>query len=55
MINKDTAEVIMIFDSVADANEYLGKSRRNKNICNGARNNKIVYGYKWMYINKINQ
>lgn len=55
MINKDTDEVIMIFDSVADANEYLGKSRRNKNICNGARNNKIVYGYKWMYINKINQ
>lgn len=40
------------FDCVADANEYLGKDRRNKNIgmcargCNGQQ---TAYGYIWKY------
>lgn len=43
-------EFIRRFDSVADANEYLGKDRRNDNIgmC-GRGTTKTAYGYIWKY------
>lgn len=38
------------FDCVADANEFLGKKRNNKNIGNCAKGKfNTMYGYKWKY------
>ena len=43
-------EFIRRFNSVADANEFLGKSRYNANIYLCAEGtNEIAYGYKWEY------
>lgn len=43
-------EFIKKFNCVADANEYLGKDRRSKNICICARGKyKTAYGYIWKY------
>lgn len=44
-------ETGQIFNSTAEANEYLGKNRHSTNIqacCNGR--NKIAYGFHWKYI-----
>ena len=44
-------ELDIIFDCVADANEYLGKDRYNcgiSNCCNGRQ--KTAYGMEWCYI-----
>lgn len=43
-------DFIRKFDCVPDANEYLGKDRRNKNICTCARGKiRTAYGYIWKY------
>ena len=45
-------DFIKRFDSVGDANEYLGKDRHNDNISLCARprsKNKTAWGYKWKY------
>lgn len=53
MIDKETNEIVKEFDSVADANEYLGKDRNSNNIrsCLEGRT-KSAYGYIWKYIYK---
>lgn len=49
MFTKDE-QFIRKFDSMADANEYLGKDRYNSNISQCARGKKpTAYGYKWIY------
>lgn len=51
MLDKNTNEILIVFDSVADANEYLGVSRKNKSIHTCARGKyKTALGYKWKYI-----
>lgn len=50
MIDKNTGEIIKIFNCVADANEYLGKPRNSDNISQCARDtNETAYGYIWRY------
>ena len=51
MLNKDTEEVIVIFNSIVEANLYLNKDRNNKNIglCLNSKN-KTAFGYKWKYV-----
>lgn len=53
MVDKETNEIVKEFDSVADANEYLGKDRNSNNIysCLEGRT-KSAYGYIWKYIYK---
>ena len=44
-------ELNLIFNSVADANEYLGKPRSRDSISNCARGkSKTAYGYHWEYV-----
>ena len=45
-------ELGMVFESVADANEYLGKPRNNKNIHNSITvpGRVSAYGYTWYYV-----
>lgn len=51
MIDKNTKEIILIFNSIVEANLYLNKDRKNKNIgnCLNGRN-KTAFGYEWKYI-----
>jgi len=50
MIDKDSNEVLKIFNSSREATEYLGKSwHKNINVvCRGQR--KTAFGYKWKYV-----
>ena len=51
MIDIETNEVLMTFDSMADANEYLGKPRDASSIRACARGKyKTAFGYKWKYL-----
>ena len=44
-------ELNLIFNSIADANEYLGKDRRNTNIgLNIAGKSKSAWNYHWEYV-----
>lgn len=53
MMDKNTGEIIKIFNCVADANEYFNKNRHNCTIHNCvAGRQKTGYGYKWKYITK---
>lgn len=47
-LNKDTLEIIQIFDGVKDAEKALGVSHGW--LSKAARNGKIAYGYKWKFI-----
>lgn len=50
MINKDTDEVLNIFDSLTDAAHYLNKNRHtNISACANGRT-KTAYGYKWKFV-----
>lgn len=51
MMDKNTGEIIKIFNCVADANEYLGKDRYNCNIhlCANKKHN-TAWGYHWEYV-----
>ena len=49
-IDKESQEILNVFNSAADAAEYLGKDRKNGGsqisaVCNGRK--KTAYGYKW--------
>lgn len=49
-LNKDTEEVIAVYDSMTDAGVALGDKNKYKHIsdvCRGVR--KTAYGYKWRY------
>lgn len=51
-IDKNTGQVIHIFNTVSEANIFLGKPKNSTNIqdCLHNRNNrKTAYGYKWCY------
>lgn len=50
MIDKDSNEILKIFNSSKEATEYLGKSwHKNINVvCRGQR--KTAFGYKWKYV-----
>lgn len=48
-INKDTDEIIAIFESASDAAKALNKKNSHiTEVCNGIH--KTAYGYKWKYI-----
>ena len=49
-LDKDTEEIIKIFPSVTEANNYLNKGRSGHiaSVCKGQR--KTAYGYKWKYL-----
>jgi len=52
MIDKNTNEIIKIFNSVTEASNYLNKKSGCSfisQVCNGKK--KTAYGYKWEYIN----
>lgn len=53
MIDKETNEIIQIFNTIADAYRFLNKphSGHIASVCNGQR--KIAYGYKWKYLQTI--
>ena len=49
VINKDTKELICVYNSVADAAKAINKSRAHISACaNGSRN--TAYGYVWKFI-----
>ena len=52
-IDKDTGEIIKIFESVAEATRELGTNKHKKlssNISEAIRvRNGLAYGYKWEY------
>lgn len=51
MLDKETEEVLMIFNSSVEAGKYLGDSLKSKHILKVCRNErKTAYGYKWKYI-----
>ena len=56
MINIDDNNILKIFESFADANEYMGKNRSDHNINDCARGkHDIAWGYKWRYLdNELN-
>ena len=48
--NKDTDEVLRIFDSLTEAAHYLNKNRHtNISACANGKT-KTAYGYKWKFI-----
>lgn len=50
MIDKNTDKIIKKFNSISEAEIFLGKSNTAQHIgkvCNGIR--KTAYGYKWKY------
>lgn len=50
-IDKDTDEVLNVFESISDAFDFLGKTSKGSHIsevCEGKR--KTAYGYKWEFI-----
>jgi len=50
MIDMDTNTDIKIFDSISDANEYIGQKRTNTGIqCTCSGKQKTAFGYKWKY------
>ena len=52
MIDKETKEIINIFDSVSEAGRYLGKGHGN--IANCCRHEyKSAYGYYWEFLENI--
>lgn len=51
MLDKETNEIIQIFNSKSEANEFLGKYKTDSSIayvCQGKR--QTAFGYKWKYI-----
>lgn len=54
MLDKDTKELIKIFDCIADANEFLGKDRNAYSIYSCLRGKySTAYGYSWEYVDDI--
>lgn len=50
MINKDTDEVLRIFDSLTEAAHFFGKNRHtNISACANGKT-KTAYGYKWKFV-----
>lgn len=51
-INKDTNEVIKIYNTITEAYEELNKpwSSLITKVCNGENGRKTIYGFKWKYI-----
>lgn len=47
-LNKDTLEVIQIFDGVKDAEKALGVSHGW--LSKAAKADKVAYGYRWKFI-----
>ena len=47
-LDKDTLEIIQVFDGVKDAEKALGVSHGW--LSKAARQDKIAYGYKWKFI-----
>ena len=51
MLNKNTDEILKVFDSISDAAKELGKDPKGSHIgdvCNGKR--KTACGYKWRFV-----
>ncbi len=50
MMDKNTNEILKVFESIADACRYLGKEHSGHigSVCKGDR--QTAYGYKWKYI-----
>lgn len=54
MLDIKTGQVIIIFDSLAEAERYLGKARGSahiREVCLGIR--QTAYGHKWRYVNEL--
>lgn len=51
-INKDTNEVIKIYNTITEAYKELNKSWSSliTKVCNGEKGRKTIYGFKWKYI-----
>lgn len=51
MLDKETEEVLIVFESIGSATEYVGGSRSNitKSI-RGKEGRRSAYGYKWRYM-----
>ena len=50
-LDKDTLEIINIYDGIKDAEKALGVSHGW--ISKAARQDKIAYGYKWKLMQKV--
>lgn len=54
MLDIKTGQVIIIFNSLGEAERYLGKEKGHihiSEVCRGIR--QTAYGYKWRYINEL--
>ena len=54
MLDRNTDEVLKVFDMITDTETFLQKpgSRRHVyEVCNGKR--KTAYGYKWKYLKDL--
>ena len=54
MLDIKTGQVIIIFDSLGEAERYLGKARGRahiREVCLGIR--QTAYGHKWRYVNEL--
>lgn len=53
-LDKDSLEVIAVFPTLTDAALALGKTKKHAGsigqVCNGKKNRKTAYGYKWKFI-----
>jgi len=51
-INKDTNEVIKVYNTITEAYEELNKpwSSLITKVCNGEKGRKTIYGFKWKYV-----
>jgi hypothetical protein len=52
MIDRQTGNIIKVFDSVGNANDYVGAANRRDSkigaVCKGER--RSAYGYKWKFV-----
>lgn len=54
MIDKNTDQVLMVFDSQKDAYRYFNKNIQSRGIRKALRDqNKTAFGYKWRYLKDI--
>jgi hypothetical protein len=52
MINPKTNKIVRTFNCLAEANEYVGRTKRNefiRNICKGKEEIEIYRGHKWAF------
>lgn len=50
-IDKNTNEIIRIFESIGDAERATGNGRHIASVCKGKR--ETANGYKWKYLNEM--